>query len=325
MRRPAGAPSAGPDGARAVPPADDVGRGVGARSWLRTNLEHSLPFLVGGGVCIGLAAWMDVSQLHVVSSRLSLWTLFAAVGLTLGGGGVALTLVEEPPVPGQTGEAGDYVLVARAEWEEWRAHQESAHQPWSESTEEEVPVVPAPEPVELLPTTSGPAGPPGYDATLVARASADLLEQARSPTTPVPPTQGSPTAAPVPTGGSPDPRGPAPATRPTGPSKEPTGTAPGRPPAPPAAPPAWQEEPNPELESVLQQLEHAAALLPSARTPRPAAAPVERCVSCGGQVTAYSEQSCVVCERPMCDTCLEQSVVDGRPSVCPTCPRPRGD
>jgi hypothetical protein len=298
--------------------------GVRSRSWLRENLEHSLPFLLAGALCVGLAVWLHLGPPHLVGSRLSLWMLLAAVGVTLAGGGLALTLVDEPHAQGTVDRAGDYVMVTRSEWEHWQggsapptdgAPRREPSQPWDESDAEVVGGSPSPSP-----TPTGAA----YDPALVATVSADLLRAQRSPAASGPT---GPAVVPVaaarpeaPQGGGSIP-GSAPEV-PKAPSPGPArGGEAGPKPRPPIAP-AWQEDAIHDLESVLEQFGgDATARLPSAAPPRPQAS-MDRCVACGAAVTGYSEQACVVCDRPLCDRCLEQSVAEGRPAVCPLCPAP---
>ena len=104
-------------GRGSVPPAARARRaGWTPPTWLRENLEHSLPFLVVGAACLGLAIWMRASEVHSFGLRMPLWTLLAAIGVTVGAGGLALTLVEEPDEHLPEGHS-DLVMVEREVWE----------------------------------------------------------------------------------------------------------------------------------------------------------------------------------------------------------------
>jgi len=294
------------------------------RPWLRENLERSLPFVLAGAVCIVLAAWLALGRDHALGVRESFIALLAAVGVTLSVGGAALTLVEEPepelaPPPGS-----DLVLVPRAEWEEWQRDRSSR---WvAAPAPARPPVVSFPRPA--VAPAPGPAAPPRVtlpvDAASVARASQQLLSGSQATTTPpaVPPVGTSVGAAPAP------PAVPKAAAGPPSPTpasvKPPAGVrSPVPPPViPPPAPPIWQEEPIHELESVLAELQRDGAALTAKVPRREPVIPSERCVGCGGEVTAYSELVCVVCGHPLCDTCLEQSVMEQRPAICPKCAPP---
>jgi len=293
-------------------------------AWALENLEHSLPFLLGGAVCIGLGVWLHLSQPAQLGSRASLWMLLAAVGVTLGGGGLALTLIEESPMDEPPGGDADYVMVSRSVWEAWQGAGAlpptmppggEPSPPWDES-------IPAPPPDSSAPA-AGPVPAP-YDSTLVANVSDDLLRAQRPvgegrPTGPPysPAGAGGPPSGPTGVAGGP----PVAAVLRTPAPPPPPGTVPG----PRARPPisaAWQEDAIHELESVLQQFGHGpVSSLPEGEQRAPAPL-IDRCIACGAAVTGYSEQACVVCDRPLCDRCLERSVSEGRPAVCPTCPPP---
>lgn len=300
-------PSGGPDARTTAEPS---------RSWFRRNLEHSLPFLIVGAVCIGLAVWLAASSPHSGGHRLALWVLLAAVGATIGGGGAALTFVDEPETPEPVAEDGAFVRVSRDVWDRFQqARVAAVAQPWDEDTEE----VAAPPAAESPGTPEEPAvqtvpDEPTLDPSMVAEASEALLA---SP----PPSVVAPPAPPPPT--------PVPAVPPDPPrAAAPPPPAPPAPrPAPAPAPvtssgssrPAWQEQSIQELESMLAQLEKPAAsgsAAPSAARPAPG---LEPCVGCGAAGNVYSEQVCVVCTGHLCDNCMEQSVADGRPGICPNC------
>jgi hypothetical protein len=78
-----------------------------------------------------------------------------------------------------------------------------------------------------------------------------------------------------------------------------------------------------ELDSMLRTLEpHAAALTPR----RPAPEPVRRdqCASCSNVVASWEEVlGCVVCDRPLCAKCQDESFVEGRPGLCTKCDEER--
>jgi hypothetical protein len=315
---PAPTPARSTDGP--VLPHADAGE-LRSRSWLRQNLEHSLPFLLAGALCVGLAVWLHLGSPHAVGSRLSLWVLLAAVGVTLAGGGLALTLVDEPQAPMTVEGEGDYVMVTRSEWEQRRSGgpgpaddtlREGPAQPWDESGPTLVAGSPSPSPA---PTAA-------YDPTLVATVSEDLLRAQRFPVAPGPT---GPVGLPVATErpAVQEGRVPGPGSSPTTPKAPPAQSVHGREAGPkphPPISPAWQEDAIHELESVLEQFgRDAGARPPGAASPKPQFS-IDRCISCGAVVTGYSEQACVVCDRPLCDRCLERSVAEGRPAVCPLCP-----
>jgi hypothetical protein len=318
-------PAPTPAGSTDGPVPNSVGDGkLRSRSWIRENLEHSLPFILGGALCVGLAVWLHLGQPHVVSSRLSLWILLAAVGVTLAGGGLALTLVDEPQAQVPPDREGDYVMVTRSEWDQWQsggaspasgAPREEPPQPWDEANPEAVGGSPSPPPAP----TAAP-----YDPGLVATASEDLL-RAQRPTVAGGPT--GPAAASVTTERPEAPPGSVLAPglalgAPAGPSPGPArGGEAGPTPRPPIAP-AWQEDAIQELESVLEQFGGDATARPTGAAPQRPQISIDRCIACGAAVTGYSEQACVVCDRPLCDRCLERSVAEGRPAVCPLCPAP---
>ena len=288
-------------------------------AWARENLEHSFPFLLGGAFCVGLAVWLHAAQPAGTGAHLALWALLAAVGVTLGGGGLALTLVDEAAAGPSPDE--DFVRIPRAEWEAvvgGTVRQETRGTGVRELSEGEQPPVPSADPTL---SAAGPAAAP-YDPASVASMSAALLHAQPTtaggeglPATP-PPLQGPggpPPAPAAPPSGSSSQRVPPPAV---GPGSRPTL----RPPQP--IPPAWQEDAIKELESVLEQFGKDASAASAAAVARPSPS-IDRCIACGAVVSGYSEQACVVCDRPLCDRCLERSVADGHPSVCPLCPPPR--
>jgi hypothetical protein len=304
-----------PAAPESVPPARD-------RSWLRENLEHSLPFVVGGAVCLGLAVAILAGHPHTAPGRPQLWALLAGLGVTLEGGGVVLTIVEDPSEAREGAAAAEYVQVLRSDWERLQPYRGT-------STEEQGPEEPSEDgygaggPAAVPAVASSPSQPSAsFDALSVARASDQLLAQpARAVGVPVPPPSSpAPTARaePPPASAPPSSWPPAPAVQAPTPS-----TAVRSPPPPPI----WQEEPIQELESLLAQLEAAKAgpdrpVAPAAvpaTLPSRAPQPMDRCASCGVSTVAYSEQTCVVCGRALCDRCLEQSVAALRPSICPGC------
>lgn len=238
--------------------------------WLAENLEQGLPFLIGGGLCVGLGIWFALHSTLGVTARPPLWLLLAAVGATLGGGGFALSVVEEPTAETGFDGTGEYVLLPRSEYQRWLRGESPARPP--------KPVV-APEWDESAGLPQGASA----DRDSVERAAEELLAASRSLS---PPAAAEAEAGPV----------------------APTHTAP------------WEEEPIRELESVLDEIQREAAPAPPPPVPR---TPPSRCAGCGDVVAAYREQSCIVCDRPLCDRCLEKSVAEGRPSTCPSCQLPR--
>jgi len=246
----------------------------------RENLEQSLPFLVGGALCIGLAGWFALSHSHLAGSHPSLLLLLAGVGITLGGGGIALSLVEEPSEDRGPIIDPEHVLVDRAEWDRLQV-------------------------AERLSPLRNPE--------LVARMSEGVIRDSRpsaaasTPPSAAPARSVSGAAAP-----------PPPRSSPTAPNSQ--LATPWL--ATPPATPIWQEEPIQELETVLAELERDGADLQTRARPRPDTTPPEVCGGCGGAVTSYSEQACVVCGKPLCESCLDQSVTDQRPSICPSCAAP---
>lgn len=288
--------------------------------WLRENLEHSLPFLVGGGVCVGLAVWLHLFVVQDGGSRLSLWMLLAAIGGTLSGGGVALTVVEEPqPMPGA--DTGALVSVPRTEWEAWQRSRSALREPAPAPTPgpTRVPAgLPVRSPGPAPPAPAVASRPPVIDAAAVARVTEDLLRPGTSQ--PRPPEWGVTGPAPIRTVPASHATASAgvPATRSTArPSSAPVISKPPSTPAP--VPPVWLEEPLREFESMLADIEQGTRAAPSPASLRQHPAPLDRCVGCGTSVNVYSEQACIVCDRPLCDRCLEQSVIDGRPATCAAC------
>lgn len=285
------------------------------RSGARENLEHGLPFILFGVVLVALAAWMAVTHSYSGGGRLSVWVLVATIGIALGGGGLALALVDETSPPVGSAPNRDLVLVNRQEWERLKAARTTpATRP--PQLPAEGPTAGASSPGAATLPPSHPI-PPAVDPALVARASEELLHGSRvGPAT----SSGRRTAL---TGmdGSPD----AGAAARTGSARghrdsERAAAAPIDRPWVITAPrvPAWQEEPVPELESALAELEREASRV----THAPPKTPQEQCISCGRGVSAYSEQACVVCGHPLCDPCIELSVNDRRPSICPNCAAP---
>lgn len=281
--------------------------------WLRENLARSLPVLVVGGLGVVIAVWLDASHVHLLSSRLPFGLLLGAVGGTLLGGGVALTIVEEPtpafaPVP------EGYVVVERAAWERLRADLEP---PWQEGVE------PTP---EVLYPVPGPDAGIGPTTSPVGRSHARVAsEEARGTTPRRPPSAPATPAAPPVTPSGPPPTlavglaeaaAPASAAPPVPPPRPPAG-APF--PASPPPRPSSHEELIREFEAVLSRLDRAPLPTPRTATPQRPSRTTDRCLACGALVTAYLEQVCVVCDRPLCDRCLDATIVAGHPSVCEGC------
>jgi len=271
---------------------------------LRENFERSLPVLAGGALCLGVAAVLVHGPAHLLGLRLPIWPLLGAVGLTLVGGGCALTISEEPPPAGPDLSGGEYVLVNRGVWldlqsavvQARRAAAESVAQPpWAET--------PVERNGESAPLWVAPAV---VDTLAVESASRELLREAHPRTvTPGQQQRTGPSSPPAALGTLPSTQGVASPTRPM-----PT-TGPGAPSGPVA--------PTQEFASVLSLLERAEA---SVRTRLHRTAPVgahDRCISCGISVSAYSEQLCVMCDRPLCDRCVDLTAASGHPQMCDTC------
>lgn len=241
-----------------------------------------------------------MSHLHLLPSRLPFGLLLGAVGGTLLGGGVALTIVEEPEAA-PTAVPEGYVVVERSMWERLQAQEPP---PWQEDVEPSAELPPTG--VEPLPggaVETGP-GPTPRPRGALSHGSAATPGGASGP----PPTlaQGlaeAATRAP-----------PAPATPPSRPS---AGAAP-RP--APESQPQLHDEMIREFESVLARLrrEPVVPAIPPPSVYRPSRT-TDRCLACGTLVTAYLEQVCVVCDRPLCDRCLDATIVAGHPSVCDGC------
>jgi hypothetical protein len=285
------------------------------RGW-KENLEHSLPFLLGGSFCVGLAVWLGLSGAHELGLRHPLWPLLVGIGVTLGGGGIALTLVDESP-QGEAPALDDrYVLVERTEWERWQRSPPSvALVPGVSREPGPLGSAAAPFPAGSgAPPSPSPSATPGFDPSLVTQLSEELLRASPSSETATSPARAQ--------SGATGPRGPVPTAPAPSPRRSTVGKAP-RPGTSPSSPQSPLAVPlNPEIEATLAQLEmEAARALPAAR-PTPAVANGQRCIGCGAAVAAYSEQACILCERPLCDACLEESISDERPAVCPTCHPP---
>lgn len=293
--------------ARPPRPESDVGA-------LRRRLEGSLPALMGGVLCVGVAALLAVEHLRVDDARIPVWLLIGAVGSILLGGGFVLTLVEEPTPGLALGSPGDYVLVPRATWERFL-----------QSPAARVPSTVAPPPstelrgIPSIGTSAGPepAANPPVPEDLVSAVSSEILADARTPSEPpelaatttlpsaTPPAVASPAI--VRNEQRPVPAAPAPPT-------PPARAAPGAQLSPP-------KPPSPQLESVLTLLERAEASVRS-RMGASSTDPVrERCIGCGAPVSTYSEQVCVGCDRPLCDRCIDRTAADGHPQMCDSCSR----
>jgi hypothetical protein len=283
--------------------------------------------ILGGVLCIGVAAWIGAAHLRPDDSRLPVWMLLGAVGSVLLGGGFALTLVEEPTTMGSLGSPGDYVLVPRATWERFLQSPVARVQPPppASSPPESPPpsyVSSAPEWVESgtvpVPPVQAPPRPPLVREDLVAAVSSEILAEARS--SPPAPTPSASALAPS----SPTPAAPASEGAAAGPLTGPVPmNSPGPGPAPPASavPPTVAKGPETQLQSVLSLLERAEVTVRSRMVP-PSGDPVrERCIGCGVPVTTYSEQVCVRCDRPLCDRCIDRTAAEGHPQMCESCSR----
>lgn len=300
-------PSPVSDSGSAWPRAQGATRTPGVS--VRENLEYSLPFLIGGVLLIAVGLWFGFAHVHPAGARGAFWLLLVGLGITMLGGGLALTYSEPPESTPSPSLSGDYVRIPRSEWLRW---QEEGSPPFGRPPEREIPAwqeteptsTDRPEPsatpshppagpsvpLSAAPTSGVTTSPPpvatsglANDAELVARVSDELLRAPRDPWN----------EATVPS--------PAPS---------------------PSQQPAWREDPVQLLEAELASLQRE----PQApQVPRGSPVPprsLERCIGCGSPTTSYSEQVCVMCDRPLCDVCLERSVADGRPSVCPFCSLP---
>jgi len=142
----------------AAPPERASGRTADPDAgWLRENLEFSLPFLLAGGVCLGLGLWIRTTQAAHAAGHLSVWLLMVAIGVAVLGGGVALTFVAEEPSGIGPPEDDRYVLVDRTDWERYQAGPQDG-----EVVETEPPS--RPEYLEDVPgeATESPGGPPPW-------------------------------------------------------------------------------------------------------------------------------------------------------------------
>jgi hypothetical protein len=299
-----------------VPAWRGVGRPGSPRLplWFRENLQHSFPILAVGAFCVGIAVWLDLVHLHAFGSRMPLWTLVAAVGVTLVGGGSALTMVEEPPEPAAAIPAG-YLLVSQHEWDS--LIQAAGTPPVPAAAPPEV-WQEAPEIVEepLAPEAIAPSF--AVDPDAVARASADLVGVAPA--------------------SEPESLVAQPAAAATAQDQEPLAAPPSAsPPEPPAPEPPRVEPavprvtlpsveravPSPtttEFQNVLNLLERAEVSVRSRITPELGPAqPRDRCTGCGLPVSTYSEQICVMCDRPLCDRCVDRTAEAGHPQMCDAC------
>ena len=279
--------------------------------WWRQNLERSLPILLVGVVCLGIALWMYTSHSGPQGTRAPFWALLFAVGLVLALGGVALTLVEEP-TDEQAPEAAPrtppsedprYVRVDRYEWDRVR-RQAAVNAPWDESLgglhhlDAEGPIPSASERTTLAATgaIAGVDIPPESD--LLVREISDLL---------VTPPDRSSAASDAEAEGStgiPEPAWPEPRSR-----SEPEIEMVVAPPSP-----ATVAEEPPEREVWVATRPEPPTTVPTGAPHRPR----PPCVSCGGVVSSMDE-NCVVCDRPMCQACQDRAFNEGRPGLCPEC------
>jgi hypothetical protein len=196
-------------------------------SSLHENLEHSLPFVLAGALCLGIGFWINATTPHTAGHP-SLWLLLVAIGASVVGGGIALTFVsgDEQAAAGLIDER--FVLVERSEWERLQGpslaetggmapsvppseYLEDAPSapvspdgppPWSESEPEVAPPLPSPGPRATAATEVTDARVP-----LPLNASPEVPQVSPTPRSPhdtytrgpssaasrVPQTQGSPT------------------------------------------------------------------------------------------------------------------------------------
>lgn len=304
------------------------------RAWLRTNLEHSLPFLSAGGLTLGIGVWLHAVQQHSVNHGLSLWLLLVAIGATVVGGGVALTLVnaaEDAPEPDHR-----FILVDRSEYAELRAARQQLESgptgepeespPWAESESEHeagFPPSPPERPAPAVAAAAGPAAPavPTAGTGGQARpASPGALPEAETR---------RPTAGPTDWLEGPRvPASPAPSSGPGATKAEVLA----RPPPTPAAG-ARKEIPSPveasfdELVSELNTIAGEAGAPPVQETPRVTltssiARSQNRCTSCARSLEPNEPSvACVSCATPLCPACQEASTRRRGIALCVECAR----
>jgi len=345
----------------------NLGGGAGGRSsatrrtpsWFHENLEHSLPFMLAGGLCLGIGFWIDATTAHTPGHP-SIWLLLVAVGATVVGGGVALTFVSEETEPSAEVIENRFVMVDREEWE--RLH--------GPEVTEAPPVTPG-SPAEYLedapPTPESPDAPPPWlesepepqplpaagsrgvteewGARVPARAAASATPTAQPPlsarsydSAPVPPwapVAGAPAQI-GPPRGTPDPSVPAaslsqPASAVAGgPPAKPGTAAQARPeltgkPAAPSISPAEEnlEELVSELNAIAGSQVAPTAPPPPSRTSLTStiARSQNRCTSCARQLDEQRAVVCVSCETPLCSQCQEASTRKRGVALCTECAR----
>jgi hypothetical protein len=308
-------------------------------SWLRENLEHSLPFVLAGGLCLGVGFWIDATTVPAPGHP-SLWLLLVAVGAVVVGGGVALTFVSEEPDGPAAPSDERFVLVDRAEWERLRSPvtteaveassvppsdyledvpasepSPSEPPPWDETEPERTAPVPPWAPSNTPPAASGPAsfpsGPglsrkepdtPPRPASLTSP-SLDALGQGPVVTHPGPVSSPQPPSAP------PRPSAAASPSPPPGPEARsgltPQEPAPGRRlnPSVPGPPPSPLEAQFEELVSELN------AVAGPAEVPVPPAPHRSTLTS----TIARSQNRCISCAGPL---------EEGSGSICVSCETP---
>lgn len=290
---------------------------LGSRRWLLENLEHSLPAIIVGTVCVGLGIWFNATEVHALANHPSFWSLLIAAGATIAGGGVALTLVDDETHESPFAVPDGYVVVERSRIE-------ALQQALAARTPRPAPVTPPPEssgaPAPRHTAGVTPAVRPSIlvDDRLVRELSENVLREARAR------SQGETSASHPPASGLGEVRPSTPVdNHPGTPRRADDSSGATAHPRPPLAPspsqvPPRAIEPAKGLESMLQLLEKGAAQI-RPRVRPPISRPMAVCVSCSAPVEAYSEQVCVSCNLPLCDTCLDRSVDAGHPAICPSC------
>jgi len=312
------------EGATSTRGSDGVVPGI--PSWLKRNLEASLPFLTVGAVLLALAFWLHQAQLHEAGARLPLWALVAAIGVTLAAGGVALTLVDDAVPADQTPESEGFQGEGST-LESWRETEPTAGRTSSQapgarygvvaaaSDSEEGPFgsredafpsdTPEPEPVPAWSEETIPATNPNYVESTEAGPPLN-------PSGARPATLGAQGTLRRTAGGPVGERTDATA------AAQASGPVPGTPSPRAAVPRSNVEEALAGLETALAGLKRGDPSSPPGRGSR-RTEPPRLCASCGQANITDTDQLCVSCGRPMCTNCLELSFGTGLPSMCRSC------
>jgi hypothetical protein len=316
-RRLSGSPSpsgssAGSNGGSAYPGEDEPE--PNGRLWWAQNLEHSLPILIAGVAFVGIAIAVHLSYPSGGASRFSLWTLLVAIGIVLAGGGFALTIVEEPEkgtgatdLLAESSPDGEYVRVDRSEWERIR-QQAALRAPWDESL-----TAPLSRPMgataRLPAIGTPPAGSANAESADPVSVGSDLVQEISEMLL----TSAPPSA----------PDSPRPQSRPGAEGAPQTPLA-DRLAKPQAAPAAFEESgvsaaAASDRREVWEESERDVS---TSSRPRPSRPPTTSCAGCGGLVRE-DDDSCVVCDRPMCSGCHDRAFEEGHPGLCPECEKAR--